>query len=101
MENRELDYWILKNVMEWKQSSNINPVFWHPTESISNAFQVVEKMIESDEILMCALQYDGHRKQWRFVLRKYEEIIVEDFWPWANTIPLALCLAAKRAMESE
>ena len=112
MKNTDLDKWIAEHIMEWNTRERSYCYFvdtkriihiedWNPTESIEQVFQVVEKMIENDEILMCGLEYDGHRQQWRFALRKYDEIIVADFWPWADTKELAICLACYECLKGE
>ncbi len=106
MTNRELDKWIhaevLRQIVPTDHDINNPHCDCVPryTES-SDAFIVLDKMIEIGEVLMCSLQYDGHTKQWRLILRKYEEIIVEDFWPWANTKELAICLAVQKAIEGK
>ena len=94
MTNRELDYWILKNVMEWKQSSNINPVFWHPTTSISDAFQVVEKMRKGNYLF----ELKGYSDGWRVWIVMPKEGSVGEF---NDSLPLAICHAVKRAMENK
>lgn len=113
MTNRELDNWLAQNLMGWKKEKRFGTppygIFywideslsykwlrpsegweaWQPTESISDAFQVVEKM---DDCLH--LREHGEDGTWcaMFCVSMTE-------WISGNTPPLAICLAAKRAIE--
>ncbi len=111
MQNKEMDKWIAENVMGWVAQShgcvtdadtwfmyhdaNDRPTMdcskWHPTESISDAFQVVEKMRVT------------HFKWFEMAHRPngYTCNFVGDpkYTEFAETAPLAICLAAKKALE--
>lgn len=125
MTNKELDKWLAENVMGWfvynmpgiehpdlqwygdKYGEGlIEDVIsenlyrrvkdWHPTESISDAFQVVEKMME--KLLYFDIQIDSvvsSRNPHSF------SCIVKCYKIGADTLPLAICLAAKKAIEGE
>lgn len=106
MENRKLDKWLAENVMGWKYA---DPLWvdekgnfqhygddfaasvkycdrWQPTTSISDAFQVVEKMKET---------WTPSEKE-RFL--KILEPISKDFF---LITAKDICLAAKKAIEGE
>jgi len=106
MTNKELDKWLAENVMGWTyreyrgvwcrdehgrffEEAGVN---WAPTESISDAFQVAEKMLSKGYVF----SLDIDRKIWtaEFVDRK------DIYYVDANTAPLAISLAAKKAMEA-
>lgn len=100
MGNRELDKWIAKKVMDGKRG------YWPPkyTTFISDAFQVVEKMIEDGivgyfEVCRYADLETGDKQAWVvFNGQKGRGFNVETE---ANTAALAICLAAKKAIEGE
>ena len=115
MTNKDLDKWIAEHIMGWKKEKKhgtppygicwwvdssfaykwIKPVQgwgkWHPTESISDAFQVVEKMRTT------------HFKWFEMTHRPNGFICNFSGDPrhteFAETAPLAICLAAKKAVE--
>ena len=72
---------------------------WHPPESISDAFQVVEKMIEKGFAfqLFCNMGTDSH------IVDNWVSAFFKPFGSGldaiAETIPLSICLAAKKAIE--
>ena len=113
MSNRELDRWIAENVMGWNIretdydygqlhshgtsiyywcegiEKRVREGCWQPTESISDAFQVVEKMND-------CLHLSEHGKDgiWAAMFCTYGHE-----WVSGETAPLAICLAAKKAIE--
>ena len=118
MRNKDLDKWLAENIMDWwlvcvegMSSYWAFPILgeakkglpqcarmcldWRPTESISDAFQVVEKMKEggwffilwNDSITNWAAGFDKDISQAEF------NSVLEE------TIPLAISLAAKKAIE--
>lgn len=139
MTNRELDNWLAQNLMGWKKEKRFGTppygIFywideslsykwlrpsegweaWQPTESISDAFLVVEKLSEKGIIisLMDQLGYEADDngnlvkdKIWRI---QFMDSIAHDktnnrskiWFPVAEneSLPLALCLAGKAAIE--
>lgn len=118
MTNKELDKWIAENVMGWKREKRygtppygifywvdeslsykwIRPVdgweSWHPTTSISDAFMVVEKMRGKCYFFECIGYSDG----WRVRVRRSGQGFVNEL---NKSLPLCLCLAAKKAVEGE
>ena len=107
MTNRELDKWIAENVMGWRfirsflhnewlyQDETTRmikiPGEWHPTESISDAFQVVEKMKENS-------------KRWiKFsqLLFRYFDCSFFTLLHNLSELPNKICLAAKKAVEAK
>ena len=118
MTNKELADWIAINIMGWKKEKKygtppygifywvdesldykwVKPAQgwgnWQPTESISHAFQVVEKMDcyfqllrHSDGTWFCAFVPDFHNMSSKRFCRN------------EKTAPLAICHAAKKAVE--
>ena len=99
MENRELDNWLAVHLMgspKWEESPSshslhveLNYSVPKYTTSISDAFQVVEKM---DNCLH--LRQHGKTGGWvaNFCVSTWEEVE-------ADTASLAICLAAKKAIE--
>jgi len=111
MTNRKLDYWIAENPMGWKLTKQIslsprddffwgqNGEFiisdydWRPTESISDAFQVVEKITKNGTQVEMGKNLMGD-EDWYCVFGIDPEYIA-----YANSLSLAICLAAKKAIE--
>ena len=106
---KDLDKWLALNVMGWTiidelhiKDNNGNYVFdgspWHPTESISDAFQVVEKMesLGYAFILNSGINIPSGKK---FILTGFVGDGNKKFCTEEKTIPLAICLAAKKAVE--
>lgn len=107
MSNKEFDKWVAENIMGYetagthsclgiwariiRKDSRSNYFDWHPTESISDAFQIVEKMRVT------------HFKWFEMAHRPAGYIcnFVGDpkYTEFAETAPLAICLAAKKAIE--
>lgn len=80
---------------------------WHPTESISDAFQVVEKMMERFPDWFCTVDIFGqnYNKQDKgkghcvVTFQESAEGYIIYSCEQAETAPLAICLAAKKAVE--
>lgn len=114
--NRELDKWIAENVMGWRYHIRFAPeswleagIFkvevkkWHPTKSTSDAFQVVEKIHETwlfskRQAYLMALQKIVSNAI--VGLTEVDQIIA---WPdlFFYITPKAICLAAKKVIESQ
>ena len=127
MTNKELDKWLAENVMGWKyapttetwidkaraaywwKDSNENyhlqcyENHWQPTESISHAFQVVEKMMEKfpDWFFTLDVFGDNYTGKDRAVAIFHEsaEGYIEQSCVGAETRAKAICLACKAAIE--
>ena len=105
MKNRELDKWLAENVMGWVGKHgrpNFFLALWHPTEFISDAFQVVEKMMEKFPDWFFTLDVFGKNYHGdRFVATFQESAKAYIAYSCASgkTAPLAICLAAKEAIE--
>ena len=122
--NQHLADWIAINIMGWEKEKKygtppysmwwwvdssfaykwIKPAQgwgrWHPTRSISDAFEVVEKMLHL-------------KRQWVFDYKEFRKSVgkgrcrarfrISDLhepnWAFAEIRPLAICLAAKKAFE--
>lgn len=117
----DLDKWIAENIMGWHLEKGlisneldmwadekgshicgIDLMEWNPTESISDAFRVVDKMLFL------------HR-QWLFEYKEFRKSVGVDTgrcrarfrytdcgepeWELAHIRPLAICLAAKAVIE--
>ena len=112
MTDKDLDGWIALKIMGWRRATNhwvkgnkLQYAFdsWHPTESISDAFQVVEKMREDDfwfsmsykEGIAPDFKGPGYMVRFRCVRGATRG----DHIGYAETAPLAICLAAKKAIE--
>lgn len=112
MTNRELDKWIAENVMGWHEAMwkqdfkywykrNERKMrtegweCWQPTGSISDAFQVVEKMSQLDYWVDLTDKY-MRPESWECCFFASEGFMYQAF---AETAPLAICLAAKKAIE--
>ena len=123
MKNRDLDKWIAEHVMGWMYSDIWDAYMfrdldytkidgpiedaiivknddWHPTEFYDQAFQVVvEKMIEKGFAfqLFCNMGTDSH------IVDNWVSAFFKPFGSGldaiAETIPLSICLAAKKAIE--
>lgn len=118
-EMNELDRWLAENPMGWefaftketwtdksraaywsKKSEKYELVYyadgWHPTRNIAQAFQVVEKMLNTTYGFtldcpigsMCFAQF-------------YSDIEYENWIELGETPALAICLAAKKAWEAK
>jgi hypothetical protein len=113
---RELDALVAERVMGWTYKTFPDGVLphvkhWHgPNDecllpcysiSIAAAWQVVERLIEDGEAFCCGLNYDTITEQWVFLMRQHGEVLNANYWPHADTAPLAICLAALRAIESK
>lgn len=115
MGNKELSAWLAKHVMGWtkgrfcyyigKPHPDKKPKAiiddWHPPESILDAFQVVEKMIEKGFAiqLFCEMGQDMHLvDDW---VASFFKVFKQGYEGIAETAALAICLAAKKAIESE
>lgn len=114
MENRELDKWLATNVMRWYLKEmvgvNIKPDYywfcdgnllvidsdWQPTESDSDAFQVVEKMLPDYTFNL----YNGHPdKAWEASFM--HRVSDEEYVCGNKDLALVISLAAKKAIEGE
>ncbi len=115
MENRELDKFLAIHVMKWTYfetmldgqktytttKDGVHHDFlmyasnWHPTTSISDAFMVVEKMTSKPNTDF-VLQYCGS-----YVATFGEYCGWSQEGSDAPTAPLAICLAAKKAIEGK
>ena len=127
MNNRELDKWIAENVMGWKlkkqvaltprddwywvdskEEFKISNYDWHPTESISDAFQVVEKMVEKGyyteididgpNTIFCCFVAGNLNVKKDGIKKTMEEKVHSAI---NSSASLAICFAAKKAIESE
>ena len=105
MTNKELDKWIAENVMGWRNSKQgfywIFPgggqkCIFNPTESISDAFQVVEKMFELRGYLSSVSKQGINNYFCEF----FENGGVGAWEVQAKTAPIAICLTAKKAIEA-
>ncbi len=101
---RGLDRWLAERVMGWTKRILVDPIGWecrtesnkvgkmengwHPTESISDAFRVVEKM-ES----CLHLKQHGKTGRWSAMFCDCMDGYIE-----AETTSLAICLAARKAI---
>ena len=113
MTYKELDKWLAENehMMGWHLSiiSKTNPkawsywennqgqtirniLDWQPTESISDAFQIVEKMAKDGLQVEMGNNYVGD--DWYCIFGGSENLAD------ADTLPKAICLAAKKAIEA-
>ena len=128
MENRELDEWIAENVMGWwlvhvpempsywaqpikgepkkglPQSARMC-LDWNPTTSFSDAFQVVEKMMEKFpnwffDLYVYGNNYQGKERAVATFQESAEGYIVYSC-VGAETVALAISLAAKVAIGRE
>lgn len=128
MENKELDKWLAENVMEWKKEEQaviwnstvhmwehalcwlqkplpVRVSDWRPTISISDAFQVVEKMYENDFWFSCAYKQEhgissgieGYFTKFRCVRGATRG----EHEGYSTKLPESICLAAKKAVEGE
>ena len=106
MNNRELDKWIDENIFGKRIG---RPFYIVPryTESISDAFQVVEKMMEKFPDWFCTIDifsqnYNKEDKGKGHCVVTFQES-AEGYTIYsceqAETIPLAICLAAKKAFK--
>ena len=98
MTDTDLDRWIALKIMRWRRATNhwvkgntLQYAFdsWNPTKSHDQAFQVVEKM---DDCLH--LSEHGKNGIWAAMFCTYGHE-----WVSAKTPALAICLAAKAAIE--
>jgi len=131
--DRGLDKWIAENVMEWQKvgygaighghgihepakygwydktggMAHPDVKIWHPSESILDAFQVVEKMMEKFPDWFCTIDifsqnYNKEDKGKGHCVVTFQES-AEGYTIYsceqAETIPLAICLAAKKAFK--
>jgi len=97
MTNDELNYAVAVEVMGWKATGGYytgdfdDPAYgnWHPTESISDAWQVVEKMREKKFgfSLVAALTDDTNKNIWMAIFAF--GLVVEH-----KSAPRAICEAA-------
>lgn len=124
MTNQELNNWIAENIMEWhivgygdknmgcgfheytKYAWYDNGAFkvpihkWHPTESDSDAFRIVDKMNEKGFALQlfCTMGADSH------LVDNWTAAFFKPFKPGFESIakvrPLAICLAAQKLYQS-
>ena len=128
MKDKDLDKWIAENVMGWviyvapgiqhpdfewygnehgPTPSDLKTKDWQPTESISDAFQVVEKMMERFPDGFCTIDTFGenYNKQDKgkghcvVTFQESAEGYIIYSCEQAETASLAICLAAKRAVE--
>ena len=97
MTNSELNNWLYENVMDG------DPGYWPPTyaESISNAFRVVDKMVEDENSDFYEWQFElgnNHIKAAWYAVFNLPGTDKE-YYGFAETRSLAICLAAKKAIE--
>ncbi|TET66717.1 MAG: hypothetical protein E3J56_13950 [Candidatus Aminicenantes bacterium] len=79
---------------EWRKDWYRDSKIPYYTESISDAFQVVEKMKEKGYAF--ELGDNHHKGAWYSC---FEILMKDEFWGYADTAPLAISLAAKAAVE--
>ena len=100
MTDKDLDGWIALKIMGWRRATNhwvkgnkLQYAFdsWHPTESISDAFQVVEKM-RTTHFKWFEMAHRPNGFTCNFSGDPRHTVFTE-------TAPLAICLAAKKAIE--
>ena len=114
MTNKELDQWIAENVMGlvvrvdvgWSGKADWEPTSRgakHYTEDLSPAFEVVEKMRERGYSF--DLLYEQRYKYWSaaFIMREEMKGFGCEWCEFgdADTPSMAICLAAKKAIENE
>lgn len=118
MENRELDKWLAENVMGWITRCDLEGHFWNPnlfphspsiefnpTTSISDAFQVVEKMYENDFWFSCTYKQEhgissgkeGYFSKFRCVRGATRG----EHEGYSKKLPESISLAAKKAIEGK
>ncbi len=118
---RELDKWIAEKVMGWwlvhvkdMPSYWAFPIEgepkkglpqcarmcldWQPTESISDAFQVVEKMTGNDFTFELEYWPKPEKLEWKATFSKQLKPGCHHSVKLSETAPLAICLAAKEAL---
>ena len=124
MTNKELDKWLAENVMGWQERGDKYDVLcwyernerkasagswdrWKPTESRSDAFQVVEKMLEKFPDWFFTLDIFGANYGPKYgdsevvaTFHESAEGYIIHSCEGAETAPLAICLAAKKAVEA-
>lgn len=117
MTSRELDAQVAEKVMGWKRDFRlskshseawrvvaegdvtgqfIQPLSWSPSTSIEAAWEVVEKMQDTDRKFQIESS-TGCNGKWGAVFSQYHEPFGEA-WGWAETAPEAICLAALKAI---
>ena len=114
MTNTDLDKCMAENIMEWRYGDEWWPWWFdkygakmpesfHPTESISDAFQVVEKMMEKFPDWFFTLDvfgknYTGKDRAVATFQESAEAYIIHSC-VGAETRAKAICLACKAAIE--
>lgn len=127
MKNRELDKWLAEKVMGWElykdPKNHCKPYYrgdliaentlrlidqsdWDPTASTSDAFQVVEKMVEDENSDFYEWEFElgnNHIKGPWYALFSLSGtgLAYCGFADSIDKIPLAICLAAKKAIEGK
>ena len=77
---------------------------WHPTESISDTFQMVEKMMQKYPDWFFTLDVFGDNYKAKEIVATFQESAegyIIHACQGAETAPLAICLAAKEAVEAQ
>ena len=72
---------------------------WNPAERIDHAWMVVENLIENGKMIIGGLHFDEAYGRWCFRYRAFGELLHPEAGPWADTAPMAICLAALEAVK--
>jgi hypothetical protein len=111
MTDNELDRLVAEKVMGWEYKENEGYPYYrgknigldindfHPSTNISQAFEVVEKMIADGWVEM-AMVYKNIEKVWEVEFYK-EGISFDGGDSFDKSLPRAICIAALMAKESE
>ncbi|GAH69921.1 unnamed protein product [marine sediment metagenome] len=110
-EMQELDAWLGENPMAWHTDTSksfyfdsrhrqvMSVVSWHPTTSIVQAFAVVDKLYQDRDFLSSLFcVFDAGALVWR---ASFFKKFTGGYQITAKTRELAICQAAKKAMEAK